>query len=133
MHLEPVAGVRGDEGAPAAVCLDAKTACDRALEHLLELVLVEREPEVVDARHLPLPGLDDDVDAAALHLGQPQLEAEPVELLPRHPGLERLVLLADTPVPRDQPEAELADVPRLDLPDLARHEVIVEELHRAGF
>ena len=54
-------------------------------EHRLELVLVEREPEVVDARHRPLARLDDDVHRAALELGEPQLEARRVELLPRRP------------------------------------------------
>ena len=31
---------------------------------------------------------------------------------------------------RDQPEAEAAEVPLLDLPHPARHEVVVEELQR---
>ena len=69
VDLEPVADVRRDERAPAAVRLDAELALDGAVDHLLELVLVEREPEVVDARQLPLPRLHDDVDRAALELG----------------------------------------------------------------
>ena len=101
----------------------------RALDHVVELVLVEREPEVVDARQLPLAGLDDDVDGAALELGEPQLEAHLVELLPRDPGLERLVVLADPAVARDERERELADVARLDLAHAARDQVVVEELH----
>ena len=102
MHLEPVAGVRRDERSPAAVRLDPQVPLDRPLEHLVELVLVEREPEVVDARQLPLAGLDDDVDGAALELGSRSLKPMPVELLPRDPGLERLVVLADPAVARDE-------------------------------
>ena len=83
VDLEPVAGVRGDERAPAAVRLDPQVLVDRALDHLLELVLVEREPEVVDARQLPLPRLDDDVDRAALELGEPQLEPHACRAPPR--------------------------------------------------
>ena len=49
MQLEPVADVGGDERPPAAVGLDPKLARRRALDHGVELVLVEREPEVVDA------------------------------------------------------------------------------------
>ena len=82
MHLEPVAGVRRDEGAATPVRLDPQLALRRALDHVLEVVVVEREPEVVDARNLPLAGLHDHVDGAALQLGQAQLEAEAVELLP---------------------------------------------------
>ena len=52
-----------------------------------------------------------------------------VELLPRHPGLERLVLLADAAVARDEAERELAEVARLHLPDPRGDEVVVEELH----
>ena len=85
---------------------------------------------MVDARDPPVAGLDDDVDGAALDLRQPQLEPEPVELLPRRPRLERAVLLADAAVPRDQLEAEPADVARLDVAELARHEVVVEDVHR---
>ena len=85
---------------------------------------------MVDARQIPLPGLDDDVDGAALELGQPELETQPVELLPRHSGLEGLVLLADPAVPRDEAEGELAEVARLHLPDPRGDEVVMEELHR---
>jgi hypothetical protein len=38
------------------------------------------------------------------------------------------LVLADPPVARDQPEAELAQVARLDIPDVARHQVVVEQL-----
>ena len=73
--------------------------------------------------------LDDDVDRAPLELREPQLEPVAVELLPRDAGLERDVLVADPAVARDQVEAELADVARLDVAQLARDEVVVEELH----
>ena len=68
VHLDAVARVRRDERAPAAVLLDAQVPLRRPREHLLELVLVERDPEVVDARQPPVPRLDDDVDRAALEL-----------------------------------------------------------------
>jgi hypothetical protein len=35
-------------------------------------------------------------------------------------------------VARDEVEAELADVPRLDLAHAARHQVVVEEVHGAA-
>ena len=65
---------------------------------LLEVVLVEREAEMVDARELPLAGLHDDVHAAALELREAQLEAAPVELLPRGAGLERGQVVRDPAV-----------------------------------
>ena len=104
-------------------------AFDRAIDQVGELVLVERQPEMVDPRQVPLARLDDHVDGAALELGQPQLEPQPVELLPRHSGLEGLVLLSDPAVPRDEAECELAQVARLDLPDPRGDEVVVKELH----
>ena len=55
---------------------------DGPVDHVGELLLVEREPEVVDPRQLPLARLDDDVDGPALELREPQLEAHLVELLP---------------------------------------------------
>src|SRR5207237_145089 len=87
------------------------------------------DAEVVDARQPPVPGLDDDVDAAPLELGEPQAEPVPVELLPRRARLRRHVLVADPAVACDQVEAELADVPRFDVAKLARDEVVVEEVH----
>ena len=45
------------------------------------------------------------------------------------PGSYDAQVLADAAVPRDEVEAELADVARLDLAHLARDEVVVEELH----
>src|SRR4051812_5412998 len=128
--LEPVAGVGGDERAPAAMLLDPKVVLLRARYGGLELVLVEHETEVVDPRCRPLARLDDDVHRALLELGQPELEAQRVELAPGDPRLVRRELLADPPVASDELERELADVARLDLANAARDEVIVEELHR---
>src|SRR5690348_16623613 len=110
MELEPVAGVRGDERAPPPVLLHAQVVPLRALERRLELVLVEHESEMVDARGRPLPRLDDDVDRALLQLRQPELEAHRVELVPRDSRLVRRELLADAAVARDEIECELADV-----------------------
>src|ERR1700746_912133 len=80
MELEPVAGVRGDERAPAAVLLDApavplgpQAVPPAALGGRLDLVLVEHEAEMVDAGRRPLARLDHDVDRALLELGQPEL------------------------------------------------------------
>src|ERR671912_322549 len=55
----------------------AQLLVDGAIDDLGEFVLVECEPEMVDARQVPLAGLDDDVDGAPLQLGQPELEAHP--------------------------------------------------------
>src|SRR6476660_775199 len=131
MELEPVTGVRGDERPPAAVLLHAQVVPLGARERRLELVLVEHEPHVVDPRGRPLARLDDHVDRALLELAQPQLEAQRVELGPRDARLVRGEVLADPPVTGDEVERELADVASLDLPDAARDQVIVEELHRA--
>src|SRR5262249_28109466 len=101
----------------------------RAREHLVELLVVEREPDVVDPWDAPVARLHDDVHRAALELREAELEPEPVELLPRDAGLVRQLAVADPPVPRDEPEPELPDVPRLDLAKLARHQVVVEQVH----
>jgi len=129
MHLEPVSGVRRNEGPPARVLLDPEIESLGPPERLLELVLVEHETDVIDARNWPLTRLDDNVDGPLLELGEAQLEAFRVELFPRHAGLERREVLADAPVARDEVEAELADIARLDLADAARDEVVVEQLH----
>ena len=55
--------------------LDAQLELVGPRERRGEVVLVEREPDVVDARQVPLPRLDDDVDGAALELREAQLEA----------------------------------------------------------
>src|SRR5947209_1063184 len=132
MELEPVAGVRRDEGAPSAVLLDPEVLPLCAGQRGGEVGVVEHEAEVVDPWELPLPRLDDDVDGAPLELAEPQLEAHTVELAPRDAGLERHGVLADAAVPRDEVEAELRDVARLDVPDPAGHEVVVEEPHSAA-
>src|SRR5436309_15761631 len=115
MELHPVAGVRRHERPPTAVLLNAQVAQLRARERGHELVLVQREPEVIDSRQLPLAWLHDDVDCSAFELRQPKLEAHAVEVLPPVAGLERRQLFADAAVPRDELEAQLPDVPRLDL------------------
>src|SRR6185437_2414862 len=129
VDLDPIARAGGDEGAPAWVLLDAQLVALCAFHYLDELVLVEREADVVDAGQIPLPRLDDDVDGSSLELGQPQSKSLPVELLPRHAGLEVRLLVADPAVARDELEAELRGVACLDLAHLARHQVVVEELH----
>jgi hypothetical protein len=50
MELEAVARVRRDERAPAAVLLDAQLAYLGACQSRDEVVLVQREAEVVDPR-----------------------------------------------------------------------------------
>jgi hypothetical protein len=87
---------------------------------------------VVDARQGPLPRLHDHVDRSSLQLAQAVPEALLLELVPRDPGLEVNLVLADAPVARDQLEAELAEVAGLDLPHVARDQVVVEEIHSAG-
>ena len=72
----------------------------------------------------------DDVDGAPLELGQTKLEAEPIELLPRDAWFEARVLLADPPVPGDQLETELREIPGFDLADAIRDKVIMKESHR---
>src|SRR5262249_16948383 len=106
MQLQPVTGVRRDERPSPTVPLHAQRSPLGAPERSAELPPGEREADVVDTRQIPLSGLDDDVDGAALELGQPQLEAELVELLPAGAGLEGGQVLADAPVPRDELEAE---------------------------
>src|SRR5581483_7190627 len=129
MKLQPIARVRGHERAPPAVLLHPELRLLGAAEGAVELVLVEGEAEVVDARQRPLSRLHDDVDGAELELREPELEPGLVQLRPRHPGLERLEVFADAAVPRDEVETELADVARLDLADAARDEVVVEQVH----
>src|SRR6266404_5685969 len=131
MELEAVARVRGDERAAAAVLLHAQPRLLGARERAIELVVVEREAEMVDAWQRPLPGLHDDVHGAQLELRQPELEPDRVQLRPRDAGRVRLQVLADAPMARDEVEAELPDVPRLDLAHSARDEVVVEEMHPA--
>ena len=129
MELEPVARVGRDERPSAAVILDAQPKRGRAQERVLEGIGIERDPDVVYTRQLPLSRLHDDVHRAVLQLAQPQAEPLPVELVPCDTGAKDLRVFGYAPIPRDEMEAELPDVPRLDLPHLARHEVVVEQVH----
>src|SRR6266567_6082494 len=129
MQLQSVARIRRHERTPAAVLLHAQLAQLGACERRDEIVLVERESEVIESGQLPLPGLDDHVHGAPLQFRQPQLEAGAIELIPAVSGLEGSRLVLDPTVPGDQAEAELAEIARLDLPYLARHQVVMEELH----
>ncbi len=132
VELDPIAGARGDERAPAAVFLHTEIQLFGACERCSEIVLVERDADMVDARHVPLTRLHNDVDGTTLELGQAQLEADAVELAPRDARLVARVLLAHAPVTRDELEAELRQIPRLDLADPARHQVVMKKLHEAG-
>src|SRR2546421_221697 len=129
VQLQAVARVRRHERTPAAVLLHAQLAQLGARERCDEIIFVECESEVIESRQLPLSRLDDDVHGSPLQLRQPQLEADPVELLPAVPRLEGGRLVLDPAVPGDEAEAELAEIARLDLPHLARHQVVMEELH----
>ena len=112
--------------------LDLEAEIGGALERLGEAVVVERDADVVDARVLPVARLEDDVHGSARELDEAEPEADRVELLPRCPGLEPLGGLAAPAVAAEEAKAELAQVPGFQEPDLARHEVVVEELHQAG-
>ena len=70
MQLEAVARPGRHEGPPAAVLLHAQLTQLGARKRRDEIVLVEREAEVIDSRQLPLARLHDDVHRAALQLGQ---------------------------------------------------------------
>jgi hypothetical protein len=133
VHLQPEAAVGRHERAAAPMVLYAKLELDRAVDRRYEVVLVEREPEMVEPGEIPLSGLHDDVDAPALELREAQLEAGPIELLPRDARLVRPQVLGNPPVAPDEVEAELAEVPRFDLSHLARDEVVVEEVHGGRF
>ena len=54
MQLDAVAGARRHERSAAAVLLDAQLELVGARERGREVVLVERDPDVVDARQVPL-------------------------------------------------------------------------------
>jgi hypothetical protein len=64
------------------VVLDLQAEVPRPVEDGLVVVLVERDAEVVDARHVPVAGLEDDVDRPAPDLDEAQAEADLVEVLP---------------------------------------------------
>src|SRR5204863_7750844 len=125
VQLDAEARSGGDERPPRSVFLDAQVELVGARDRRREVVLVEDETDVVDAGHLPLAGLDDDVDGALLEFGQAVLEADAVQLLPRDAWLVAAVLVLDAAVARDEAEAELRQVPGLDLAHPARHEVVV--------
>jgi hypothetical protein len=130
VHLEPVAGLGGDEGALARVILDLQAEVAGPVQHGLVVVLLERDAEVVDARHIPVARLEDNVDGAAPYFHEAQAKADLVELLPGRASLEPVRALAAPAVAADELEAELAEIPGLEQPDLARHEVVVEQVHR---
>src|SRR3954452_18832428 len=129
MDFDPVADTRRDERPPPRIFLDSELEPLGSFHHLDELVLVQREADVIDPGQLPLSGLYDDIDGPAFELGQPEAEAEPLELLPWHSGLKMRLLVADPPVPRHEVKTELCDVAGLHVAHLARHQVVVEELH----
>src|SRR5438105_2446047 len=130
VELEPVARVRRDERAPARVLLDPQALLLGPGERDRERLVVEDEPDVVDPRQLPLARLDDDVHGAALELGEAELEAEPVELVPGHAGLEGHGVFPDPAVASDEVEPELREVAGLHVADPSCDEVVVEEPHR---
>src|SRR5439155_11086108 len=133
MDLDAEARAGRDERPPSVPLLHPEAEPTGALQHRLEPPLVERDAEMIDPRRLPCAGLEDDVDGASLELRQPVLEAEPVELLPGRPRLERGAVLADPSEARDEGEPELADVPLLERAHVRRHEVVVEELHAVQY
>ena len=79
----------------------------------------------------PVARLDDDVHRAALELRQPQLEARRGRARSHEiPGSTVTCVVADRARSgATSSNAELADVAGLDVADLARHEVVVEEVH----
>jgi hypothetical protein len=87
---------------------------------------------MVDARNVPVTGLEDDVHRAAADLDQAEPEAHRVELLPRRARLEPVRALPSPAVAADELEAELAEIAALEEPDLAGHQVVVEQMHRAA-
>lgn len=107
MKLEAVARVRRDERPAPAVLLHPQVAKLGARERCDEVILVEGEAEMVDPRQLPLSRLDDYVHRTTLQLGQAQLEAEPVELVPAVPRLEGGRVLVDPSMAGNEVEAEL--------------------------
>src|SRR5438552_2537787 len=73
--------------------------------------------------------LDGAVAFPARGLRHTQSKPYSVELVPGNPRLEVPLFFADPAVTRDELEAELGDVARLDITHLAGHQVVVEELH----
>ena len=130
VHLQPVTGLRGHERSLPGMVLNLEPEIARAVEHGLVVLLVECDAEVVDAWHVPVARLEDDVDRPAPDLDEAKAKADPVELFPGRAGFEPVRALAAPAVAADELEAELAEIAGLEQPDLARHEVVVEQVHR---
>src|SRR6266511_652958 len=129
VHLEAIAGFGRDECSLPRMVLDLEAELASPFDDRLVLVLVERDPEMVDAGYVPVPRLDDDVDGSAPQLDEAQAKAHRVEVLPGGARLEPLRALPAPPVTPDELESELPQVAPLEEPDLARHEVVVKQLH----
>jgi hypothetical protein len=80
----------------------------------------------------PSDRLEDDVHGATADLDETEPEAHAVELLPGRARLEPVRALAPPAVAADELEAELAEIAALEEPDLAGHQVVVEQMHRAA-
>ena len=107
MHLDPVARFGGDERSLARVILDLEAEVGGALERLGVALLVQRDPDVVDARVLPVAGLEDDVHRPAGELHEAEPETDLVQLLPGGARLEPLGALAAPAVPAQSPKPSL--------------------------
>jgi hypothetical protein len=112
------------------VILDLEAELAGTVDDRLVRVLVERDPEMVDARDVPVPRLEDDVDGSAGELDEAEPESDRVEILPGRARLEPLRALALPAVAADELEAELAEVPALEEADLARDQVVMEQMQR---
>ena len=98
-----------------------------ALEGAVVLVLVEGEPQVVDARGVPVARLEHDVDSP--RATSTSRSRKPISSsLPGRARFEPVRAFTAPAVAADEREAELAEIPRLEEPDLARHEVVVEQM-----
>src|SRR3954463_10321495 len=72
MDFDPVADTRRDERPPPRILLDPELEPLGSFHHIEELVLVQREADVIDPGQLPLSGLYDHIDGPAFELGQPE-------------------------------------------------------------
>ena len=129
MHLEPVARVRRDERPAPAVLLDRRFHASPRAEHGLEVVLVERDAEVVDAGIRQCPGWTTTLTAPRWSSDSRSLNPSRSSCSHETPGSTETCSSPIAPVAGDQVEAELAEVARLDVAQLARDEVVVEEVH----
>ena len=132
VHFEAVSRLGGDERALARVILNLEAEVRGALESAVVLLLFEGDAEVVNARDVPVPGLEHDVDRPPRDLDKPEPEAHAIELLPGGSRLEPVRALAPPAVAPDEREPELAQIARFEEPHLARHEVVVEQMHALG-